>query len=133
MDRIRIKDLTVRCVIGITEDERRDRQDVLINVVLTTDTRKAGASDRLEDAVNYRTLNKRILHHVESSKHQLVETLAERIADICLTDPRVQHVEVTVEKPGALRFARSVGVEIARSRIPTAPPQDAPPLNQVKP
>lgn len=116
MDKIHIKDLLVRCILGINEDERAKRQDVLVNVTLHTDTRVPGRSDRFEDAVDYRALNKRILHFAEDSKFYLVEALAESIADLCLEHPGVQRVDVQVEKPGALRFARSVGVEITRTR-----------------
>lgn len=116
MDRIVIKDLAARCVIGTTEEERRERQDVVITVGLHTDLRRAGQSDRLEDAVDYRAVKKGILALVERSHVQLLEALAERIAALCLDHPGVVRVEVGVEKPGALRFARSVGVEIVRER-----------------
>jgi FolB domain-containing protein len=116
MDKILIKDLLARCVIGISEEERREKQDVVINVALITDIRKASRSDRFEDAVDYRSIKKRILSAVESSQYYLLETLAERIADICLEVPAVEEAQVTAEKPSALRFARSVAVEITRHR-----------------
>ena len=116
MDRILISDLLVRCIIGVRDEERRDKQDVLINLSLSVDLRKAGTSDRLEDSVDYRALNKQILSMAESSQFLLVEALAEAVADICLEHPAVQEATVRVEKPGALRFARSVGVEIIRQR-----------------
>jgi len=84
MDRILINDLLVRCVIGVRDEERRDKQDVLINVALVTDLRKAGASDRLEDSVDYRGLNKQILSMAEHSQFRLVEAMAQAVADICL-------------------------------------------------
>jgi dihydroneopterin aldolase/D-erythro-7,8-dihydroneopterin triphosphate epimerase len=117
MDYIHIKDLLVRCIIGVNEDERREKQDVVINVALGTDTHPAGRSDRLADAVDYRAIKKRIFSMVEGSHYSLVEALAERIAEVCLEDPRVEEVRVTVEKPSALRFARSVGVEIHRPQV----------------
>jgi FolB domain-containing protein len=116
MDRIFIKDLLVRCAIGVDEEERREKQDVVINVSLHADLANAGQSDRFEDAVDYRAVKKRIIGMAESSQYHLVEALAQRIAEICLEDARVQSVCVSVEKPSALRFARSVGVEIVRSR-----------------
>jgi 2-amino-4-hydroxy-6-hydroxymethyldihydropteridine diphosphokinase len=123
-DQIQIKDLLLRAVIGVNDEERRDRQDVLINLTLYTDTRAAGASDALADAVNYRAIAKRIIHLVENSQFYLVEKLAAEIAALCLEDQRVERVAVRVEKPGALRFARSVGVEIERTRADLArPPQ----------
>ncbi len=115
-DQIQIKDLLLRTIIGINEEERRARQDVLINILLHADTRPAGASDAIEDAVNYRTITKQVIHLVESSQFYLVEKMAAEIAAICLADPRVESASVRVEKPGALRFARSVGVEIHRTR-----------------
>ena len=115
-DQIQIKDLLLRTIIGINEEERRNRQDVLINIVLYADTTAAGASDDIDDAVNYRTITKRVIKLVEESKFYLVEKMAAEIAAICLEDPRVNEVSVRVEKPGALRFARSVGVEIHRTR-----------------
>jgi D-erythro-7,8-dihydroneopterin triphosphate epimerase len=115
-DQIHIKDLLLRTIVGINEEERRDRQDVLINMVLHVDTRPAGESDDIDQAVNYRTLTKRVIQLVETSQFYLVEKLAAEIAASCLDDPRVERVHVTVEKPGALRFARSVGVTIERGR-----------------
>ena len=116
MDFILIEDLLARCIIGINEDERRERQDVVINVRLGTDTRPAGRSDDFADALDYREIKKRIFAMVEQSQYGLVEALAEAIAEICLEYPRCEQVEVTVEKPSALRFARSVGVRIIRRR-----------------
>ena len=115
-DQIQIKDLHLRTIIGINEQERRNRQDVLINITLYTDTRAAGRSDDIDDAVNYRTITKQIIELVEGSSFFLVEKMAAEIAAICLADPRVERARVRVEKPGALRFARSVGVEIERAR-----------------
>lgn len=116
MDKIIIKDLFLRCIIGINEEERREKQDVIINVILWTDLRKAGKSDKFENTLDYRYIKKQIVDIVESSNYYLVEALAEKIANICLEDERVRKVQVVVEKPGALRFARSVGVEITREK-----------------
>jgi len=115
-DQIQIRDLLLRTIVGINEEERLNRQDVLINITLFADTRDAGASDDIEDAVNYRTITKQVVAMVESSQFFLVEKVAAEIASICLDDARVERVRVRVEKPGALRFARSVGVEIERAR-----------------
>ncbi len=116
MDRIMISDLLVRTVIGVNEAERNNKQDVVINIVLSADLSKAGKSDRLEDSIDYRALNKKIVAMVESSRFYLVEALAQAVADICLEHPAVREARVRVEKPGALRFARTVGVEITRLR-----------------
>jgi dihydroneopterin aldolase/D-erythro-7,8-dihydroneopterin triphosphate epimerase len=115
-DLILIRDLLLRTIIGINPEERRNRQDVLINITLYADTRAAGLSDDIADAVNYRTITKRVISLVEGSQFYLVEKMAAEITAVCLEDPRVERARVRVEKPGALRFARSVGVEIERGR-----------------
>ncbi|MGD0574335.1 MAG: dihydroneopterin aldolase [Anaerolineales bacterium] len=115
-DEIHIRDLQLRAIIGLSEEERRDRQEVLINLILYTDTRRAASADSIDQAVNYRTLTKRVIALVEGSHFYLVEKLASEIASVCLQSPGVERVRVSVEKPGALRFARSVGVIIERAR-----------------
>lgn len=115
-DLIHIDDLHVRTIIGINPDERVNRQDVFISLTLETDTRAAAASDNIDDAVNYRTLTKEVFDMVEQSEFLLVERMADEIARVCLKDERVSAVRVRVDKPGALRFARSVAVEIERER-----------------
>lgn len=115
-DRIHIRDLHLRCVIGIYQEERRAKQDVVINVTLYADCRAAGQSDRIEDTVDYKAIKKRVIDMVEASDYCLVERLAERITELCLEDKRVHAARVVVDKPGALRFARSVAVEIVRTR-----------------
>lgn len=116
MDKIIIKDLLLRSIIGINPDERVNKQDILINMVLYTDIRQAAASDDISASVNYKSVTKRIVKHVEESSDLLVEKLVTDIARIVITEYPVQRVMVRVEKPGALRFARSVGIEIERSR-----------------
>ena len=116
MDRILIRDLGARCIIGVNDDERRAKQDVIINLDLYADLRPAGRSDRFEDAVDYRAVKKQVLSLVEESRHFLLEALAEDIAAVCLAHPGVRRVRVRVDKPSALRFARSVAVEVRRKR-----------------
>ncbi|MFQ5945308.1 MAG: dihydroneopterin aldolase [Anaerolineae bacterium] len=116
LDRIRIEDLRLRCIIGVNDWERAAKQDVVINITLHADTRSAGETDDIEDTVNYRTIAKQVIELVEGSSYYLVEALAESIAQICLADPRVARAKVRVEKPGALRFAGSVGVTIIRKQ-----------------
>ena len=116
MDKIIIKNLLVRGIIGINDDERVNKQDILINIVMFADTRPAAESDSIDDAVNYRTIAKHIIRHVEGSSDFLVEKLVSDIARIILTKYDVERVQVRVEKPGALRFAESVGVEIERRK-----------------
>ncbi len=115
-DRILVKDLLLRTIIGINDDERVNRQDVVINLVMHADTRVAAKTDDIAEAVNYRSVTKDVIDLVENSDFLLVERMAEEIAQLCLSDERVERVEVTVEKPSALRFAASVGVSIERTQ-----------------
>lgn len=116
-DRILIKDLVVPGIVGIKPDERVNPQNVLINATLWVDTRPAAASDDIVDAVNYRTVTKAMIAHVESGEPMLVERLVAELAAIALeSDDRIREVEVTVEKPGALRHAVSVGITVHRTR-----------------
>ncbi len=116
MDRIRICDLLVRCVLGVNDHERGEKQDVVINLTVHADLRQAGKSDNIKDTVDYRALKKRVLAMAERSQYFLVEALAEAVAELCLDQVGVRRVDVSVEKPHALRFARSVAVEISRER-----------------
>jgi FolB domain-containing protein len=116
MDQIFIKDLLIRGVIGISDREREQPQDILVNVVIAADIHQAGVSDNVDDSVNYRTIAKKILAHVEKVQRYTVEALATDIANLILEDEKVASVRVRVEKPGAVRFSKSVGVEIERSR-----------------
>jgi FolB domain-containing protein len=115
-DKILIRDLILRCIIGVNESERKEKQEVVINIVLWSDFAKAIKTDNIGETVDYKKVNKSIIELVENSKFFLVETLAERIAQLCLLNEKVSKVEVTVEKPGALRSARSVGAEVIRKR-----------------
>ncbi len=116
MDKIIISDLLLRGIIGINPDERTRKQDILINVVIYTDIRRAAETDSIDEATNYKAITKRIIDYVESSEHLLVERLVTEVARVILTEFAVEHVTVRVEKPTALRFARSVGIEIDRTR-----------------
>jgi FolB domain-containing protein len=114
MDQIFIKDLLVRGVIGISDRERAQPQDILINITLFADTSPGAQSDNIDDCVNYRTMTKKVYAYVEHAKRYTVEALTADVAEICLKESRVEAVRVRVEKPGAVRFSRSVGVEIER-------------------
>ncbi len=116
IDKIHIRDLTLRCIIGINAHEREQRQDVILNITMWADLRQAGQSDNIDDTVNYKTIKRKVVDLVENSSFLLVEKIAQEIANVCLVDARVQRVDVTLDKPGALRFARSVAVEITRQR-----------------
>jgi FolB domain-containing protein len=115
-DMILIKDLLIRGIIGIHDWEREKKQDILINIVMEADCRPAGLSDDFKDAVDYRAVTKKVLVLVENSSFFLVEKLAAEIAEICLEDERVEMARIRVEKPGAVRFSQSVGVEVERRR-----------------
>lgn len=115
-DRIVIKDLLLRGIVGINDWEREKAQDILINATVFTDMRAAAASDDIADTFNYRTMTKAFISYVQSSEHFLVEALAAHLARIAVVDLGAERIVVRVEKPGALRFAASVGVEIDRCR-----------------
>ncbi len=116
MDQVIIKDLLVRGVIGITERERERPQDILINVILYTDISRAAETDHIADCVDYSKVAKKLNAHAESAGRQTVEALVSDLARLCLEERGVQGVRIRVEKPGAVRFSRSVGVEIERFR-----------------
>jgi FolB domain-containing protein len=116
MDQVFIKDLRARGIIGINPEERVNPQDIMISITIFTDTHRAAETDSIQDCVNYRTIAKKVQAHAESAKRLTVEALANDLATICLEEPRVEKVRIRVEKPGAVRFASSVGVELERSR-----------------
>lgn len=122
-DEILIRGLRFRCIVGVNEEERQAVQDVVANIVLYADLREAGRTDCLADTIDYEALKNSVLQMAERSQFHLVEALAQSIADVCLKEDRVSRVTVTVEKPTVLRFARTVGVKITRSRgdIATVP------------
>jgi dihydroneopterin aldolase/D-erythro-7,8-dihydroneopterin triphosphate epimerase len=116
MDKIYVRDLLVRCIVGIYDWEKEKKQDVLINIVLYADLTAAGNSDKVKDTIDYKKLKNKIVAAVEERRFSLIEAIAELVSEMCLADPKVHQVEVLVDKPGALRFARSVAVEITRGR-----------------
>jgi FolB domain-containing protein len=115
-DKVLIQDLLIRGIIGIHDWEREKKQDILINIEMQADCRPAGETDDFKNAVDYRAVTKAVIALVEDSRFYLVERLAEEIARICLENPKVDAATVRVEKPGAVRFSRSVGVEVFRTR-----------------
>lgn len=114
---IQINDLLARCVLGVSDEERREKQDVLINITLYAQLEEAAATDDFARTLDYRDLKKRVLALVEDSRYHLLEALAERVADLCLEHELAEQVTVRVEKPSALRFARSVAVEVTHSNL----------------
>ena len=115
-DRIIIKDLLLRGIIGFQDWEREKKQDIRINLTLFTDMCKPGETDDPADALDYKRITKAIIAHVDETGYQLVEALATAIARICVVDHNAARAIVRVEKPGAVRFARSVGVTVDRKQ-----------------
>ena len=113
-DEIEIRGLRLRCIIGFNPDERREKQDVVIDLTLFTDIRKGGDTDDPGDILNYKTVNKAVIKLVEASSYNTVEALATAIARLAVTQYGVARIRVRVHKPGALRFSDSVGVLIER-------------------
>jgi len=118
MDIIFLNDLKVETIIGIWDWERKIRQTVAIDLEMSADIAKAAATDDVEDTLNYKLVAKRLQQFVGGSSFQLVETLAEKIAGIILDEFDVSWVKVCVNKPGAIRGARDVGVRIERGVDP---------------
>lgn len=116
MDTIFLKDMRIDTVVGIWDWERKIRQTVSIDLDMGFDIRAAAASDSIDDTLNYKLVAKRVQQFVADSSFKLVETMAERIAGIVLDEFDIAWVEVRVNKPGAIRGARDVGVLIRRSK-----------------
>ena len=117
MDKVFIEDLEVETIIGIFGWEREVKQIVRISLEMSFDTSKAGKSDKIDDALDYKKIGKSIVNLVENSSFFLVEKMAEEIALLVLKNKQIKDIKLRVEKPGALRGAKSVGVEILRSRL----------------
>ena len=114
MDIVFVSDLRIRTIIGIYDWERRVRQSISLDLEMGTDIARAAASDAIGDTLDYKAVSKRLIEFVEASEYQLVETLAERIADIVRSEFGVPWLRLTVHKPGAVRGSRDVGVVIER-------------------
>lgn len=114
MDKIILKNLRLRGIIGVYAWERSRPREMIVHLTLFTDTRRAGQSDDLSDCVDYDALARKIQAHAETAARKTIEALAEDLAAICLNEKGVESVIVRVEKPGAVAFAESAGVEIQR-------------------
>lgn len=114
MDIIFIRDLKVDCIIGVWEWERKIRQTLYIDLELGTDISKSAASDKLEDTLDYKAITNAIREFVATSEFNLVETLAEKIAALTLDQFNIPWISISINKKGALRNARDVGVRIER-------------------
>lgn len=118
MDIIFINDLEIETVIGIYDWERKIRQTVCLNLEMNADTRQAALTDRIDDTLDYKAVAKRLIGFVEHSEFELIETLAERCAEIVLAEFPVQWLRLRLDKPGAVRGSKSVGIRIERGRRP---------------
>jgi dihydroneopterin aldolase len=115
-DRIFLRGLTAECIIGFIDWERRVRQTVVLDLELPVDCRRAAASDDVSDTVDYKKVAKRVLAYIEASEFKLVETLAHRLALLLLEEFGLEWVRISLNKPGAIRSSRDVGVVIERNR-----------------
>ena len=118
MDIVFIRDLQIETVIGIYDWERKVRQIISLDIDMASDIQKAASSDNIEDTLSYKTVAKRLIAFVEQSEFELVEALAEKICEIILEEFEVPWVRLTLNKPGAVRGSKSVGVMIERGQKP---------------
>lgn len=116
MATIRITNLLLRTIIGINDWERVNKQDVVLNIILTIDSSSAQISDSIADTVDYKILTKKIISLVEDSTFFLLEKLADSVLNCIMEDDKVISATVRIDKPYALRFAESVSFETAKSR-----------------
>ena len=116
MAKIRITDLLLRTIIGTHDWERKLRQEIMINVSLEYDSKKSCTGDHIDDAVDYRDITKRIIKEVEASHFFLLERLTDFVLKLVITDAKVKQATVRIDKPHALRFAKSVSVELSAKR-----------------
>ncbi len=115
-DRIFLRGLAVECLIGFIDWERRVKQTVVIDIELPVDCRAAAVTDEVANTVDYKSVAKRIIAFVEASEFKLVETLAHRTALLILEEFKIQWIRLSINKPGAIRGSRDVGVVIERTR-----------------
>lgn len=116
MDIIFLSDLHIETVIGIFDWERRIKQTVIFDFEMGTDIRKAASTDHIDDTLDYKAVAKRVIQFVEASEFQLVETLAEKVAELILTEFDVPWLRLKLNKTGAIRGAKDVGIIIERSK-----------------
>ena len=116
MDTIFVSGLATDCIIGIWEWERRVRQRVVVDLEMAADIRRAARTDSIDDTLDYKNVSKRLLQFIGDSQFHLVETLTERIAELVIREFDVAWVRVRLNKQGALRGSRDVGIQIERRR-----------------
>ena len=115
-DRIFLRGLTTECIIGFIDWERRVKQTVVVDLEIPVDCQQAALTDEVADTVDYKKVAKRILAFIEASEYKLVETLAQRLALTLLEEFGLEWVRLSINKPGAIRNSRDVGVTLERSR-----------------
>jgi len=120
-DRIFLRGLTAECIIGFIDWERRVRQTIVVDLELPVDCRRASASDDVADTVDYKKVAKRVLAYIEASEFKLVETLAHRLALLLLEEFGLEWVRISLNKPGAIRGSRDVGIVLERTRADLEP------------
>lgn len=120
LDKVFIEGLEIEALIGIYDWERRIRQPLVFDIEMAFDNTVPAASDAIGDTLNYKAVSKRVIEYVSHSDFGLVETLAERVAALILAEFGVAQVRLRLGKPGAVRGARTVGVEILRRRAEPA-------------
>ncbi|MDH3979530.1 MAG: dihydroneopterin aldolase [Gammaproteobacteria bacterium] len=114
MDIVFITDLRIEAIIGIYDWERKVKQTISVDLEMGADIPRAAATDDIEDTLNYKAVSKRLIEFIGNSEYQLVETLAEKVAEIVIGEFNVPWLRLTVHKPGAVRGSRDVGVIIER-------------------
>lgn len=115
-DKIYVEDLRVKATIGIFDWEKKIKQEVSISYEMPHDNKKAAAADAIGATTDYKSITKAIIAFVESNKFELVETFAERIAEMVIKDFNIAEIRLRVSKPGALRYSKDVGVIIERNK-----------------
>ena len=122
-DRIFLRGLTAECIIGFIDWERRVKQTVVVDLELPVDCARAASTDEVTETVDYKRVAKRVLAYIEASEFKLVETLAQRLAELLLAEFALDWVRLSLSKPGAIRSSRDVGVTIERRRADSAAPR----------
>ena len=113
---IHIKNLRLRTLIGMNPEELKKKQDVIINLHLSYDASHATCNDTIQDALNYRSITKRVIEFVEGHQFMLLETLVQDVLNLICDDPKIHHASVEIDKPHALRFADSVSLKLSYQR-----------------
>ena len=116
MAKINIRDLRLRTFIGINDDEKKNQQDVVINIQIHYHAQKAVTFNVIEEALNYRTITKKVITHVEQNRFLLLERMTDEVLSLVMEHPQVMWADVTIDKPHALRFSDSVSISLSARR-----------------